>query len=154
MTEISSEKIRSALFDSALNTFADMAFLDMTEKPVVGEEVSKHERLAIDILKPFTGRLVLTLSQQLKTQIIENIYAQKSVELQANEQEDCILEILNVIAGVFLSECYGKNSDYKIEFPELEMMDIPEGGQILATVCFDVEGMDLRLDLYSIIYQK
>lgn len=107
-----------AIVDSTVNTFAEMTFLDVLED---GEEKSFEvgQLLYIEFDKPIYGRLVLSMPVELKRAIVENIHAKDWEELSVNEIDDCLLEVLNVLAGSFLRALHNEEIKVHLSFPHV-----------------------------------
>lgn len=111
-------QIRSALAEATAGTFADMTFLDVLED----EEDSSFEAgqlLYIEFDKPIYGRLMLSMPLELKQMIVENIHAKDWDELSVNEIDDCLLEVLNVLAGNFLRALHREDIKVHLNFPHV-----------------------------------
>ena len=110
--------IRSAITDATINTFADMTFIDVLED----EEKRPFEAgqlLFIEFDRPIYGRLLLTMPPELKQAIVENIHAVSWDELSVSEIDDCLLEVLNVLAGNFLRSLHEENVKVHLNFPHV-----------------------------------
>jgi hypothetical protein len=114
---MSNETIIESLDKSVIDTFADMAFIDVLSGNQTNIEVDFDNVISIDILKPFNGILYLLFSNDFKKNVAENIYGDEVLKLSENKLDDCILEILNVLCGNFLLRYLDKNISFKMDFP-------------------------------------
>ncbi len=63
--------------------------------------------------------MVLFLPSECKRLIVKNIYGSDWNELHDPEIDDCLLEILNVLAGNFLNEYCGNDAKHDMSLPGL-----------------------------------
>ncbi len=162
MTEktLDPDKARPILMEILASTFADMAFIDVEPSrpgaaqagaPAAGKEgFVPPIRAAIDVLRPISCRLEIECPVELKQRIDETLFQGESV---GGEQEDSLLEILNVAAGVFLTAYFGTGADIKLELPQYLYFSDGSEGEILAEARGDAEGLALRAVLRSIRYR-
>ncbi len=150
---LKAEKAKEALSLSVVKTFEEIAFMDVVETADISMENIYENVFSIDILKPVSGKIFIMLQDWLKDSVIKNIYVNQSGKLKDNEKDDCLLEILNVIAGEFLSRYFGKGSEYKIELPQV-YIDYKEGDEKpFVDIFFDAEGLPFRVFLNTIRYR-
>ena len=111
--------VKEALVNSTIQTFSDMAFLEVIEDFGENNDSTYQNIVLIEILKPTYGSLYLLLPNELKNMITKNIYGDDFNNLKENDIDDCLLEILNVLAGNFLTSLFGNKAIYKIELPQV-----------------------------------
>ena len=151
-----SEKTIARLQDSVVaaveRTFSDMAFLDVVEVPEISARLKFGHILHISFTEPEEGEIALFLPSECKRKIVENIYGRDWGDLHATEIDDCLLEMLNVLAGNFLSDCYGDAKKHNVSLPELRFDDsgIFKGDKF-AQFYFDAEEMPFKV---SICFKK
>jgi CheY-specific phosphatase CheX len=118
-TPLTKDELKDSLDMAVALTFGDMSFLDV--QPALEEEQSAQEGqlLHISFLAPATGGMMLFLPLELKRQIVENIHAKPWDELNNTEIDDCLLELLNVLAGNFLQQMFGSDTKVNLSFPEV-----------------------------------
>ncbi len=149
------DPVRAArlLMETLSSTLADIAFIDIepARGEGVGREIVAPVRAAIDVLKPVSCRIEIECPVSLKERIEATIF-QGGQGAGAGE-EDSLLEILNVAAGVFLTAYYGPGTDIKLELPQYLYFSDGAEGEILAKVSGDAEGEPLRAVLRSIRYR-
>lgn len=142
------KEVAEVLAESVVATFAEMAFVDIAEVPETAEPLEYSHILAVDFIEPGAGSLALYLPYECKRQIVENIYGSDWKALSSTEIDDCLLEILNVLAGTFLNNYYGVERRISMSFPELLFDD--HRIRNLANrkeFCFDAEGNQFRIAL-------
>ena len=88
-----------ALVEAAQKTFADMAFVDVNPTEPPSEPLTFSHVISIEFRTPGTGRILLFLPQEVKKMVAENIYGRDWKTLRSEEIDDCLLELLNVLAG-------------------------------------------------------
>jgi hypothetical protein len=151
----------TAVFDSAkaaellsravASVCADTAFLDASpSRTPVGADVA-FEGAAIDILRPISCALEFYFTEEFGAKLAGTLFEEgRSGDENAR---DCVLELLNIAAGTFLSAYCGPGADIKLELPRY-LSGGPEGeGDAICSVDFDAEGLPLRAILRSIRYR-
>ena len=138
-----SEKLRNSITEAVITTFMDMAFIDaMPRDSCESESVEFSHIIHIDFKAPTEGSLILYLPTACKRMIVENIHGNDWLELSADEIDDCLLEVLNVLAGNFLRNYCGEELTHNMSFPEIlfDESDIPDKSAY-EEFCFDGEGV-------------
>ncbi len=135
------EKISKALIESVIKTFEDMAFLDVESISEVNR-INFNQIMYINILNPLSGGIAIYLPNNCKKNIIENIYSEDMSNLLPKEIDDCLLEILNVIAGSFLGRLYKSCVRYRVDIPRVifDESGLETGLDNFTELCFDAEG--------------
>ena len=139
-----------ALEAAVIKTFSEMAFVDVVPATAPqSEEIEFSHLLYISYDQPEKGAIVLFLSAQCKKLIVENIYGKRWDCLQATEIDDCLLELLNVLAGNYLSERNGADSKHHMSLPELlfDEKQLADGGDP-KSMWFDAEGIPFRISIH------
>ncbi len=112
--------IEKALSAAVSKTFADMAFVDtLFVENGEKENLTFSQVIRIKIFSPRRGEIVLYLPKFCKKLIVENIYGDDWKTLHPTEIDDCLLEILNVLAGNFLTNYFGDSKKHDISLPEI-----------------------------------
>ncbi|HRW23835.1 MAG TPA: chemotaxis protein CheX [Spirochaetia bacterium] len=105
----------------------------------------------MDILKPLSCRLELRMPRSLYAGIVELLGSGDADA--ADEPEDAVLEMVNVLAGSFISERFGPGADMKLELPcYLYGADQASGVPIAGVGC-DAEGEPFSVLLTSVRYR-
>ncbi len=114
------DRFEKAMIESVINTFEDMAFLDVIISSERKEISTYNNIVSIDIKKPFLGKFYWCFPENLKIPIIDNIM-NDNIDNNHHDDElyDCLLEIMNVMSGNILSEYFNHSVEYKIGFPNL-----------------------------------
>jgi CheY-specific phosphatase CheX len=142
------DKIREALISTIESVFSEMVFIDTIHLKENPESFSYTQILFIDIISPWQGYIIAYLPIDLRKTIVETIHSRDWEEMHANEIDDCLLEILNVIAGNFMTELLGRDHKYNISFPAVnydeEDIENLENSQ---EIYFNAEGPVFRINV-------
>lgn len=147
-----SEKIKNSLDTAVIQSFGDMAFIDAVPSEPI--EVEHGQIMILELTKPVRGEIYLIMSKEGKQQAVENIHGDSWDQLTPAQIDDCLLELLNVLGGNFLSDYYGENVSYSLSFPQVifdesELPDLnefmrftydAEGTPFAVAIKFDTEG--------------
>jgi len=146
MTE---SKITEAIIKTIESVFSDMVFIDTLHIDSKPESFNYTQILYIDILSPQAGFIIAYLPLELRKTIVETIHSTDWDDMHASEIDDCLLEILNVIAGNFMTELLGGDVKYNISFPAVnyDEEDI-ENLEKSQEVFFDAEGTIFRINIF------
>lgn len=115
--------IAKAFTDAVIDTFAEMAFIDVIPEQNYDGEIPYTSIMGLEFSSPGRGYLFFYMTKECKKQLVENIYGEDWIKLNDMEIDDCLLEILNVLAGDFLKNLYGKDKKIKMSFPRLYFDD-------------------------------
>ena len=142
------EKIREAMIKTIESVFSDMVFIDTLHIDEAPENFTYTQILYIDIISPVNGYVIAYLPLELRKTIVETIHSTDWDEMHATEIDDCLLEILNVIAGNFMTDLLGRDVKYNISFPAVnyDEEDI-ENIESSQEIYFDAEGFSFRINV-------
>jgi hypothetical protein len=140
--------IKEALKQAVEMTFMNMAFVDVMEAEEPAEVNFSHI-IHISFSSPVEGGMILFLPTACKKMIAENIHGSNWESLSTDEIDDCLLELLNVLAGNFLNIHYGKEVGHNMTFPQLlfDESEVPEHGDY-RDYFFDAEGVPFKIGLW------
>lgn len=128
---ISEEQKFEALDDAVRRTFEEIAFAetfvidtgDMTPDMETMLQCFAQEEeclnVAIDLLSPVTGRLVVRACQNLITSLIEMVLGPEGVEADDEAKADFLAEMLNTLAGAFMARICPGEKTFDIGLPEM-----------------------------------
>lgn len=160
---LDAERAGILLSESVTSTFADMAFIDVRRVAVetdgrnaiqTGTPVPDNERcVAIDVLMPLSCSIELSMSVATRDRIVDTLFAPEPGNAQRKMADDSLLEILNVVAGSFLSAYFGAGAPIQLELPRLLFLARAPVGQTVARVLMDAEGAPLTVTLTSVRYR-
>ncbi len=140
------KKAWKSLAEAAARTFSEMAFIDVTEALKVPETLEYSQIIHISLFEPVKGEIALFLPADCKRMIVENIYGSDWTGLDAAEIDDCLLELLNVLAGNFLIEYCGTGVKHDISLPDL-LFDDNELKNGYQNFYFDADGINLKISI-------
>ena len=132
--------------ESVRKTLSDMAFLDVTATTCPDNPLSVSHIIYIEYSGTERGSIAMLLPKEFKKAVVENIYGETWEELNAEEIDDCLLEILNVVAGDYLSELYGSDIKRELSLPRL-VFDEFEIGDAEAAESFFFDAEELVFEI-------
>jgi CheY-specific phosphatase CheX len=124
MMSFDENRIRKSFTDSVIDTFAEMAFIDVIPENHFEGAIDYSSILGLTFQEPGEGSLLFYMTKECKKELVENIYGEKWIDLSDMEIDDCLLEILNVLAGDFLKNLYGKDNKVSMSFPRIFFDDV------------------------------
>jgi CheY-specific phosphatase CheX len=140
--------IQTAITSAVEQTFINMAFIDVIRARTEQTSSDVSQLIVIDITKPRRGSILLRLPLALKRQVVENIHADSWEDLSAREIDDCLLEILNVLAGNYLHKLLGENVKYNITFPQIVFDEDEFGDETgFENYFYDAEGIIFEVSI-------
>ena len=165
MTEPFDPSRAAPILEAAISTvFADMAFIDAARAPNPLAIAQPEARAAIDALEPASCSLELRMGDSLRRRIADILFSGQGGSGAAGD--DALLEILNVIAGKFLTDYFGSGGEIKLDLPRYLYFGDEAGRQVqdaqggLAAVSrpvteldLDAEGEPLKAILSSVRYR-
>lgn len=134
-------KLKRAIVTAAKKAFEDMAFIDITMNKEDDVMIMPYQILSVSYCEPESGEIVLFLSSGCVRMIVENIYGREWKSLDKEDTCDCLLELLNVLAGNFLRLFYKHSHHHHTTFPKI-VPGIPGTGEMdeYNTFYFSAEG--------------
>ncbi|GEM_PF-737930 len=156
------DRAEKILVDSITSVFADMAFIDVERKAGTQsvEEPTKcapsfenERRAAIDVLSPLSCRIELKINKPLRDRVIETLFGDSIDQEQKKAAEDPLLEMLNIIAGSFLSSYFGSGTNIQLELPRYLYFGEVSPGQSVSSILMDAEGEPLEAIISSVRYR-
>lgn len=170
------DRAKNILSDSITSVFAEMAFIDVERKqeteaddqkknatsmepnaiPMKGSAVPPFEserRAAIDVLSPLSCRIELKINTPLRDRILETLFGDIAEQEQRKSAEDPLLEMLNIIAGSFLSAYFGSGTNIQLELPRYLYLGEVSADQSVSSILMDAEGEPLEAFISSVRYR-
>lgn len=157
------ERASRLLAESLTAAFGDMAFIDARTVSIgsgesgtirAGAPVPDGQRCAvIEALMPLSCRIEFVTDITLRDRIIDTLFGDRDAAVQKKLADDSLLEILNVVAGSFLSAYFGGDAAIQLELPRLLYLAESPVGQTVARVVMDVEGIPLTARITSVRYR-
>jgi hypothetical protein len=168
------DRAEKILADSITSVFADMAFIDVERKPEASSAAGTangdaaaavtprpaddssfdgERRAAIDVLSPLSCRIELKINTPLRDRILETLYGDGMDQEQKKAAEDPLLEMLNIIAGSFLSSYFGSGTNIQLELPRYLYLGEISPSQSVSSIVMDAEGEPLEAFISSVRYR-
>lgn len=165
MTEPFDPSRAAPMLEAAVSrVFADMAFIDAERSPRPVQVAQPEARAAIDALEPASCSIELRMGDSLRRRIADILFSGQAGSGEASD--DALLELLNVIAGSFLTDYFGPGGEIKLDLPRYlyfgdeaalpgrDAQGGPGGGsRVVAELDLDAEGEPLKAILSSIRYR-
>jgi len=139
--------IYSAMLEAVCDTFEKMAFVEVTEQSDELEQEIPSDAIWVSILihDPLQGEIRLAIPQGLLTNMTADMFGIELSDVEEKQRQDIIAEILNTLAGLFMTNLLPDDQSYKLGLPEHGEGPIPEveDGSILWNL--KIEGSPLLL---------
>ena len=169
-----SDRAEKILVDSITSVFADMAFIDVERKSEEGSltgptnssppertflratsdpSFDNERHAAIYVLSPLSCRIELKINKPLRDRVIETLFGDSMDQEQKKAAEDPLLEMLNIIAGSFLSSYFGSGTNIQLELPRYLYFGEVSPGQSVSSILLDAEGEPLEAVISSVRYR-
>ncbi len=117
-----------AMLDAVRQTLENMAFVEVTEQPEELELKIPDEASWVSILihDPVQGEIRLAMPQILLQEMTANMFGIETEEATESQQQDIIAEILNTLAGLFMTNLLPDDKTYQLGLPEHGDGPLPE----------------------------
>ncbi len=125
---IEHKPLYQAMISATSKTMEDMLFIAVMEHLDRGYEIPLDELVWTSLLinDPVQGEICLAMPKTLLTKFTCNIFAMDEEEVTQPQMDDILNELLNTIAGLFMTNLLEDNQEYKIGLPELGVDELPE----------------------------
>jgi len=109
-----------ALLDATRQTFETMAFVEVTEQSeeIPPETPTQVAWVSILIHDPLQGELRMALSEGALTSMTADMFGIEIDEVANIQRQDIIAEILNTLAGLFMTNLIPADQTYRLGLPE------------------------------------
>ncbi len=136
-----------AMLDAVCQTFETMAFAQVTEQSAELELEVGNESIWSSILvhDPVQGEIQMALPQALLTKIAADMFGIEQEEVNESQLQDIIAEILNTLAGLFMTSLLPDDQTYKLGLPEHGTGPLPEIETESIVWKLQIEGLALLL---------
>jgi hypothetical protein len=136
----------AALGKASSEMFANMLFMDAYCS--ADSVPARHDVCAvIDLLKPLSCRLELRMPRSLADAIVEVLGPDDP------NADDTVLEMLNVLAGSFISEYFGAGAPIKLELPMFLYEPDERAGDDIVAIKGNAEGQPFAVIIRSVRYR-
>ena len=110
----------SALFQTARNTFENLAFMLSLEEGDAGPSpLSERRSVTVDFTGPLSGRLVVSISPPLMPELATSMLGLDGAEPSPTQQQDAFKELGNIICGNLLPAIAGTQAVFAVSAPIL-----------------------------------
>ncbi len=110
-----------AMISATSKTMEDMLFIAIMEHLDRSYEIPPEQLVWTSLLinDPVQGEIRLAMPKTLLKKFTCNIFAMDEEEVTQSQLDDILNELLNTIAGLFMTNLLEDNQEYKIGLPEL-----------------------------------
>ncbi len=150
------EKFDRSLFSALATTMEEMAFqeveqeLEDTLNPIDSNQMLWSK---MDIITPFKCAMAIVVDQSLARDLTETIYG--SIDPLTDFQvKDALGELLNTIAGCFLSELLPSDIPFDVSLPVVGEENLPKLGNNELKYRYAVNGCETVLQFGGIIWDE
>lgn len=121
----------SAMIAAAQRTLEHMVFMDIIEeRGTPGNIPAEHlARCSLLISEPVQGEIHLAVPSELLQKITGNVFGIDDEEVTTSQAYDILKELLNTIAGLFMTSLLPRDQEYKIGLPNIAAGDLPEADE-------------------------
>lgn len=125
---IEHKPLYQAMITATSQTLENMAFMEVMEHFDRSYEIPAEELVWNSLLinDPVQGELRLAMPNSLLKKLTGNIFALGEDEITQAQMDDILNELLNTIAGLFMTNLLADDQEYKIGLPELGEAELPE----------------------------
>ncbi len=141
-------EIAQAVNEAVVETFSEMAFMDAEPIRDFASAPPFGQIVGVEFLHPLQGHLILHLTTTAKQMVIENIHGLDWRSLTRQEVDDCLMELVNIMAGNFLLRMETGERRYALSLPQVwyDESDIIDCGP-LDDFCFTVNDEAAKVSL-------
>ncbi len=117
-----------AMIAAVRQTLENMVFMEVMPHYDHSYEIPPEECVwtSLLILDPVQGEVRLAMPKSLLKKLTENVFALEENEISQSQLDDILNELLNTIAGLFMTNLLADDQEYKLGLPELGTGDFPE----------------------------
>lgn len=123
--------LKQAMKNAVSQTFENMAFMEVIEH-YDQEFTLPQDDLAwasLVIKDPVQGEIRMALPASALAQLTATIFALEPSEVDENKSRDILHELLNTIAGLFMTKLLPENQTFDIGLPESGQGELPQADQ-------------------------
>ncbi len=148
------DKMNEILAHVAVETFEGLAFMfGFPEDEDAGRSGEAMVVTRVHFRGPFSGRLIMAVSEQVARELTENMLGiEDGEEISSDDQLDALRETINVICGNLLPAIGGKEAVFDIDAPEAisdtKMVETDLRGDPTATSKLSIEDEPCHLFLF------
>jgi len=110
--------LQAGMFNSVAETLENMAFMEVEHAAASPSSAEEGVGVSLLIHDPVQWELTLSMPKQMIFDIASAVYAMPEEELSEELLQDILAEILNTVAGRFLSEILLPSETFTLGLPE------------------------------------
>jgi hypothetical protein len=117
-----------AMIRAVSQTLENMVFMEALEHSDRSYEIPVEELAWASLLihDPVQGEVRLAMPQSLLKKLTGNVFSLDDDEITPAHMDDILNELLNTIAGLFMTYLLADDQEYKLGLPELGKGELPE----------------------------
>ncbi len=136
-----------AMFEAACQTFENMAFVQVAEQAdELNAEIPENPVwVSILVHDPLQGELRLALPPKLLESLTADMFGIEIDQVEIHQQQDIIAEILNTLAGLFMTKLLPADQTYQLGLPEHGSDELPQTEDDAIVLNLEIEQSPLLL---------
>ena len=120
------DEFKANMFPAVSTTIENMAFSEVAASEVDFAPTDNSLCVVLPIEEPFSGSLAMAVSNEFLVHIAEALFSVPVEEIDAAKMNDLLSELLNTIAGSFMSITLPEDTPFKLGIPQhLPPSDMP-----------------------------
>jgi CheY-specific phosphatase CheX len=125
---IEHKPFHSAMIAAVQQTLENMVFMEIIEERGTPREIPARDLVWSSLLvnDPIQGEIRLAVPAELLKKITSNVFGIDEEEVTTSQAYDILNELLNTIAGLFMTNLLPENQQYSIGLPSLEAGNLPD----------------------------
>ncbi len=122
------KSLYQAMIDAAGQTLENMAFMEVMQPGEQTDDLPAEDLVWTSLLihDPVQGEVRLAMPSSLLKKLTGNVFAMPEEEVATEQMNDIINELLNTIAGLFMTNLLSDDQEYQLGLPELGTNDLPD----------------------------
>jgi CheY-specific phosphatase CheX len=119
------DKCDQAINHAVIDTLENIAFIEVTPTDAPNTEPIAGPFMTVSLLihDPLQGEMRMTMPHKMVGQITETVYSMPVEELSEQTLNDNLEEIINIIAGRFMTEMLTEGEMFQLGLPELNPVE-------------------------------
>jgi CheY-specific phosphatase CheX len=125
---IEHKPLYQAMQQAVSQTLENMAFMEVMEHFDPDYEIPAEQLAWTSLLisDPVQGEVRLAMTKTLLTKLTASIFALELEEISQAQMDDILHELLNTIAGLFMTNLLADNQTFQLGLPEAGEGELPE----------------------------
>ena len=117
-----------AMVNATSQTLENMTFMEVMEHFDASYEIPEDDLSWTSMLihDPVQGEIKLAMPTSALKNMTGNIFAMDEEEVEESQMNDILNELLNTIAGLFMTNLIKEDQEYQLGLPELGEGPLPE----------------------------